>query len=125
MSRPWDALPPREALAAMAAEFHRRGWMPPHLAELPLPALEILKGLGVWEASPRVALPLFANHLEVARIARAVARRFAVEPPAVPALLIRSHGVTVWGESLQRAYDHLECVEFLLAYLDGAPSAAS
>ncbi len=201
MSSSWDQWAPRAALAAMAKDFHRRGWMPgtagnlsvregdgfwitasgrpkgqldegdfvlcpvhgdlpPDLeprpsaetaihqaiyrrfpearaclhvhslaaarvsqplsatqTALPLPPLEIVKGLGIWEEAPQVALPLFENHLDVGRIARAVARRFQVAPPRVPALLIRGHGVTVWGESLQQAYDRLECVEFLLAYL--------
>ncbi len=203
MATRWDDLPPRRALAAMARDFHARGWMPGtagnlsaridgetfwitasglpkgrleesdflrlsleggvvegdgslkpsaesaiHAAlyrlfpqaraclhvhslaaarvsrrlpagsdELPLPDLEILKGLGVWEESPRVTLALFDNPLEVSRIARALERRFRLQPPSLPALLIRSHGTTVWGESLQQAYDRLECVEFILAYL--------
>jgi methylthioribulose-1-phosphate dehydratase len=36
---------------------------------LPLPPLEMLKGLGVWEESPRVEMPLFENYLEVEKIA--------------------------------------------------------
>ncbi len=98
-----------------AARVSRR--QPPDRHELPLPDLEILKGLGIWEASPQVRLALFDNPLAVSHIARAVERRFRLEPPALPALLIRSHGTTVWGESLQQAYDRLECLEFILAYL--------
>ena len=84
---------------------------------LPLPALEMLKGLGVWEQQPQVSLPLFANTLDVSKIAEAIAARFAHELPWVPALMVHGHGVTVWGDSLQEAYNRVECMEFILSYL--------
>lgn len=82
-----------------------------------LPAIEMLKGLDVWEAAPEIDLPLFENQLQVAEIARAVQTRFAATPPAVTALLVRDHGVTVWGDSLQQAYNRVEVLEFLLEYM--------
>jgi methylthioribulose-1-phosphate dehydratase len=84
---------------------------------LPLPALEMLKGLGVWEQSPKVSLPLFANILDVNKIAEAIKQRFASGAPPVPALMVRGHGVTVWGGSPQEAYNRVECLEFILSYL--------
>ncbi len=89
----------------------------PDATELPLPPLEMLKGLGVWDEQPRVALPLFANWLEVERIAAEIERRWRAQPPRVPGLLIRGHGVTVWGENLAQAYNRVEVLEFLLSYL--------
>lgn len=82
---------------------------------LALPPLEIVKGFDIWEQSPRVALPLFPNLLAVARIADEIEARFRAEPPPLTALLIRGHGTTVWGASLQQAYDRVECLEFLLS----------
>lgn len=84
---------------------------------LPLPPLEMIKGLGVWEETPQVAIALFDNWLEVPRIAAAILERFTATPPEVPGLLIRHHGVTAWGESLQQAYNRLEIFEFLFSYL--------
>lgn len=84
---------------------------------LALPPIEMLKGLDIWEQSPQVELALFENFLEVPRIAAAIQQRFAAQPPRVPALLIRGHGITVWGETLQQAYNRVEVVEFLLSYL--------
>ena len=84
---------------------------------LPLPPLEMLKGLGVWEEQPRIALPLFENYLDVGKIAEAIATRFKITPPPVPALMVRNHGVTVWGGSLQEAYNRVEVLEFILSYL--------
>ncbi len=84
---------------------------------LPLPALEMLKGLGIWEQQPQVSLPLFANTLDVSKIADAIAARFEREPPQLPALMVHGHGVTVWGGSLQEAYNRVECMEFILSYI--------
>lgn len=90
----------------------------PAMAEaLPLPPLEMLKGLGIWEAAPQAELPLFDNPPEVPEIAEAVAARFAGRPPRVPALMLRGHGVTVWGRTLQEAYNRVEVVEFLMSYV--------
>lgn len=83
---------------------------------LRLPAIEMIKGLGVWERNPQVDLALFENHLDVSRIAKDMRARFRTTPPVVTALLVRGHGPTVWGRSLQEAYDRFECLEFLLDY---------
>lgn len=84
---------------------------------LPLPPLEVIKGLGIWVQAPKVSLPLFENLLDVAEIAKQIDQRFKHKAPPVDALMIRDHGVTVWGESLQQAYNRLEIVEFLMSYL--------
>ncbi len=85
--------------------------------EMPLPPLEMVKGLGIWQQAPCVALSLFENTLDVASIAAAIDGRFKGALPAVPALMIRGHGVTVWGDTVQEAYNRVEIVEFLMSYL--------
>jgi len=84
---------------------------------LPLPPLEMLKGLGVWQEEPQVSMPVFPNYLQVPRIAGEIRDRMQSHPPAVPALLIRNHGVTVWGASTTAARHHLELSEYLFRYL--------
>jgi len=84
---------------------------------LRLPPLEMGKGFDVWEQRPRADLALFANHLDVARIARDVRARFKKSRPKIAALLVRDHGPTVWGTSLQQAYNRFEVLDFLLNYL--------
>lgn len=84
---------------------------------LALPALEMVKGLGIWEQDPQVALPLLDNWLEVPKIAAELGRRFADQDPQVPGFLIRGHGITVWGDSLEQAFNRVEIMEFLLTYL--------
>ncbi len=84
---------------------------------LPLPPLEMLKGLGVWEENPQVTMPVFANQLEVPQIASEIRDRFNATTPSVPALLIRDHGVTVWASSLERASNYLESAEYIFRYM--------
>jgi methylthioribulose-1-phosphate dehydratase len=102
--------------SALAAERAR-----PAARGLRLPPIEMLKGFDVWQANPRVELPLFENHLDVARIARDIEARLRKARPAVDALLIRGHGPTVWGRSLQEAYNRFETLAFLFEYLARAP----
>jgi methylthioribulose-1-phosphate dehydratase len=85
--------------------------------DLLLPPLEMLKGLGVWDEVPTCTIPLLENYLEVPKIAQAMRDRFAVQPPAVPAMLIRHHGVTVWGPSLEAARNAIELVEYIFRYM--------
>ena len=85
-------------------------------ASLRLPSLEMLKGLGIADEAPEVDLAVFENHADVSRIAAEIHDRFSREPPRVPALLVRGHGTTAWGETLERALSHLEQIEFLLDY---------
>ena len=82
-----------------------------------LPPLEMVKGLGIWEENPHTGLAVFDNHLDVSTIAEEIEARFAMEPPRVTALMIRNHGITVWGDDLQQAYNRVEIVEFIMSYL--------
>lgn len=98
--------------ACVAAEQAHEG-----AETLRLPPLEMIKGFGVWEQNPRVDLPLFDNLLDLQQLAQQIRRRFTDRPPGVPALLIHAHGITVWGNSLQQAYHHVELMEFILRYM--------
>ncbi len=79
-----------------------------------LPPVEILKAFDGWKEGVRVELPMFENHAVVARIARDIEKRFARKVNSLSALIIRGHGVTVWGNSIQQAYNRYEALEFIL-----------
>ena len=83
---------------------------------LRLAAIEMIKGFDIWQQNPKVDLPLFDNHLDVAKIAREIETRFKKSKPAVTALMVRSHGPTVWGAGRQEAYNRFEILEFILRY---------
>lgn len=87
---------------------------------LPLPPLEMLKGFGVWEENPKLAMPVFSNHLDVPRIARDICERFKAVPPSINALLIRNHGVTVWASSPEGTRNYLEIAEYIFRYMVAA-----
>lgn len=80
-----------------------------------LPPLEMLKGFGL-RAQP-TPLPVFANHDDVPQIAADILERFGPQPPALPALLIRDHGITVWGGSAQQALNGVELIEYMFRYM--------
>ena len=83
---------------------------------LRLPPIEMLKGFDIWQQNPKVDLPLFENTLDVAHIAREIEKRFRKTKPPLTALMVRTHGPTVWGKSLQEAYNRFEILDFLLRY---------
>lgn len=87
---------------------------------LPLPPLEMLKGLGVWQENPRCVMPIFTNHLAVSQIAADIEQRFTVQPPQIPALLIRDHGITVWGNSAEASRNYIELLEYIFRYIVAA-----
>lgn len=84
---------------------------------LPLPPLEMLKGLGVWQENPDCAIAIFSNHLNVQRIATDIQQRFQTNPPQIPALLIRDHGLTVWASSTESARNFVELLEYIFRYM--------
>ena len=88
--------------------------------KLPLPPLEMLKGLGICLENPQVNIPIFTNHLDVKRIAHDICDRFKTLPPPVSVLLIRHHGVTVWADSPDSARNYLEIVEYIFRYMVAA-----
>lgn len=84
---------------------------------VPLPALEMIKGLGRWEPNPSVELLVLPNHHHVPDIAAQMQAVFATRPPQVPGFLIRDHGVTVWGPTLDAAMNHVELFDFLFRFM--------
>ena len=89
----------------------------------PLPPIEMLKGLGVPDENPRVAIAVFANHVHVPAIAAEVEARFRAAPPRLPGFLIRDHGLTVWGDDPRAAQNHLELFDFIFQCMVAARAA--
>ena len=61
-----------------------------------------------------IAIPLFANDQDIARLAKQVDNYMNNNNP-VHAYLIAGHGFYVWGESVDRALYRAEAFEFLMA----------
>lgn len=84
---------------------------------LVLPRVEMVKALGVWDDNTETTLPIFRNHAQVARIGDLTEEFLRANPDALPALIVRDHGVTAWGRTIPEALQHFEAVEFLLTLL--------
>lgn len=84
---------------------------------LKLPPIEMLKGLGIWEENPHIEMPLFDNHFHVPDIAAEITQTFSSNPPKVPLLLIRNHGITVWANSPTTARNYIEIIEYIFRYM--------
>ncbi|MGC8528709.1 MAG: methylthioribulose 1-phosphate dehydratase [Leptospirillia bacterium] len=88
---------------------------------LDLPPLEVLKGLGCPLPEEAPPIPIFENDPSVDRIAERIESRLRDTPSPLPALLIRYHGTTVWGETLDDALRHIELVEFCFRVMREPP----
>jgi methylthioribulose-1-phosphate dehydratase len=82
--------------------------------EILLQGYEMLKAFpGVTTHETAVRIPVFENSQDIPMMAETVARRLR-EQPALPAYLIRGHGVYGWGRDLEEAERVIEALEHLL-----------
>jgi methylthioribulose-1-phosphate dehydratase len=76
---------------------------------------EMLKALpGIATHETARTLPIVANSQDMAVIDAAIAPRL-LEPDAIPAYLIRSHGLYGWGRDMAEAERVIEAVEWMIA----------
>jgi methylthioribulose-1-phosphate dehydratase len=76
---------------------------------------ELLKMLaGTNTHAAEIAIPLFANDQDIARLAKQV-DNYMNNNNNVHAYLIAGHGFYVWGESIDMALHRAEAFEFLMA----------
>ncbi|PRZ17192.1 methylthioribulose-1-phosphate dehydratase [Laceyella sediminis] len=74
---------------------------------------ELIKAFGIWEEDGEITVPIVENFADLPTLAKEVARVIETNTKAV---LIRNHGVTVWGKDGFEAKKHLEALEFLFSY---------
>ncbi|WP_124727883.1 methylthioribulose 1-phosphate dehydratase [Staphylospora marina] len=74
---------------------------------------ELIKAFGIWEEEGELSVPIVENHADLDRLGRAVGEAIRRDTRAV---LIRNHGVTVWGRTAFEAKKHLEALEFLCSW---------
>lgn len=89
--------------------------------EIRLPPLEVIKGLGVALPEEAPPIPIFENDPFVERIAECIERRLKALSSPLPALLIRNHGTTAWGDTLEDALRHIELAEFCFRVMIASP----
>ncbi|KKI93926.1 methylthioribulose-1-phosphate dehydratase [Bacillus sp. SA1-12] len=75
--------------------------------------VEIIKAYGLWEEDAEFTIPIIYNHAHIPTLA-AEFTQFVNEDAG--AVLIRNHGITVWGRNALEAKKYLEASEFLISY---------
>ncbi|MCM3718686.1 methylthioribulose 1-phosphate dehydratase [Fictibacillus phosphorivorans] len=81
--------------------------------EITFQGQELIKAFGIWEEDGSITVPIVENHADLTKLSKAVADVIKTETKAV---LIRNHGITVWGKNAFEAKKHLEAFEFLFSY---------
>jgi methylthioribulose-1-phosphate dehydratase len=73
----------------------------------------MIKAFGIWEEDAVLTIPIIANHADIPLLAEEFGNYINADKGAV---LIRNHGITVWGKDGFEAKKLLEASEFLFQY---------
>lgn len=74
---------------------------------------ELIKAFDKWEEDALLRIPIIPNHAHIPSLAKAFSEHVSGDSGAV---LIRNHGITVWGKNAFEAKKILEATEFLFRY---------
>jgi methylthioribulose-1-phosphate dehydratase len=74
---------------------------------------EIIKACGFWEEDAELTIPIIYNYSHIPTLASEFGEFVKEDAGAV---LIRNHGITVWGRNGLEAKKYLEACEFLFSY---------
>ncbi|WP_050183009.1 methylthioribulose 1-phosphate dehydratase [Domibacillus robiginosus] len=74
---------------------------------------EIIKAFGIWEENASITIPIIPNYADIPTLAKEFGRYVTQDAGAV---LIRNHGITVWGRDAFEAKKFLEAYEFLFSW---------
>ena len=74
---------------------------------------EIIKAFGIWEENAAITVPIISNHADIPTLAKKFGHYVTADAGAV---LIRNHGITVWGRDAFEAKKFLEAYEFLFSW---------
>ncbi|WP_404449512.1 methylthioribulose 1-phosphate dehydratase [Sutcliffiella horikoshii] len=83
------------------------------IGEITFSGQEIIKAFGFWEEDAEVRIPIIKNHADIPTLAEEFSDYVNEDAGAV---LIRNHGITVWGKTAFEAKKYLEAWEFLFSY---------
>ncbi|AIE59443.1 methylthioribulose 1-phosphate dehydratase [Bacillus methanolicus] len=74
---------------------------------------ELIKAFDKWEENAVLCFPIIHNHAHIPTLAKTFSKHVKEDTGAV---LIRNHGITVWGRTAFEAKKILEASEFLFRY---------
>lgn len=74
---------------------------------------ELIKAFGLWEEDAILTIPIIPNHAHIPLLTKEFQSHIYADKGAI---LIRNHGITVWGKDGFEAKKLLEACEFLFQY---------
>lgn len=81
--------------------------------EVTFQGLELVKAFGLWGQNDKVTVPIIENSADLSLLADDVVHVLKNDTKAI---LMRNHGITVWGRNGFEAKKYLEAFEFLFEY---------
>ncbi len=81
--------------------------------EVTFQGLELVKAFGLWGQNDKVRVPIIENSADLSLLAQDVVHVLKNDTKAI---LMRNHGITVWGRNGFEAKKYLEAFEFLFEY---------
>ncbi|WP_166001894.1 methylthioribulose 1-phosphate dehydratase [Bacillus sp. Cs-700] len=81
--------------------------------EVTFQGVELIKAFGLWGQNDRITVPIIENSSDLSLLAQDVVHVITKETKAV---LMKNHGITVWGRDGFEAKKYLEAFEFLFSY---------
>ncbi len=84
---------------------------PEAIGSIPLPKIEMMKGLGLPSHESEASVLLIPNHQSMPILCEWI-QNLAQQTP-LPVLMIQGHGLYAWGSTPQAAKRHVEISEFL------------
>lgn len=84
------------------------------LGYVPARDIELIKELGIWADNTVIQIPVLPNFSVIAKIAKQIPEALKSD---IPGLLLRSHGIYVWGCDIVEAKRRLEAFEFIFEVL--------
>lgn len=82
--------------------------------KVPIRDMEMIKALDIWKEDANIEVPIVENYFNLDRLAEETTK--AINPD-VPAVLIKNHGIYVWGRNEFEAKRHTEAFEFMFEYM--------
>lgn len=74
---------------------------------------ELIKAFGMWDEDAVLTIPIIPNFADIPKLADSFSTHVSADSGAV---LIKNHGITVWGKDGFEAKKLLEACEFLFQY---------
>jgi methylthioribulose-1-phosphate dehydratase len=81
---------------------------------VPLKDMEMIKALDIWEEDAFIKVPIIENYFNLEKLSEEAGKSIN---PKVPGLLIKNHGIYVWGKDEFEAKRHVEAFEFMFEYM--------